>query len=265
MPLTSTKPSRAISLLILLLLASGLLPCPDSLSRARLPTAPLGAPSVLFVGNSFTSGGNLPALVQLLSLRAGHPIATTMIAPGGRWLAWHAKNPETSRMLHSQHWDYVVLQDCSTCPLDYLDLFDPGVDEMVQQVRDVKATPILYMTWADRLKGEDLAVIEAAYRRKSVQWNVALAPVGLAWRAVGQKFPELSLYEGDNHHASLTGALVSSAVFLRFFGVPEPDLGEIRMPSPATYIYELFFPHYQSYSDESTTAKVLRTVYTEAF
>lgn len=206
---------------------------------------------VLFIGNSFTSGGNLPRLVEELSIETSRPIDTEMVAPGGVYLAWHAENPATLEKLGSGKWDYVVLQDCSTCPLDYRDSFRAGVKEMVKKARNVRATPLLFMTWADLHKQGDIEVLAREYSELGTELDVGVVPVGLAWKSAVARLGGTSFFEPDGHHASLTGALLSSYVFLGVLQKNSDQPTRVRLRKSPELVYHLLFPIYQAYADES--------------
>lgn len=242
------RPARVVILFALLILACSFLPVPGWLQQRAFPKQP--ALKVLFIGNSFTFGEDLPALVEQLSSGEAPHIDSFMIAPGGVSLAWHAKNKPTRDILSERAWDFVVLQDCSGCPLHYRDWFESGVTQMVTAVRAAGSHPILYMTWADIHQQHDMDVIAAEYERISKHLDVPLVPVGQAWRIAQEQLPEVNLYSADGHHAGANGALLSAYVFamhLQKHG--KQPLMERFYLDPARF-FEFILPRYREYGIE---------------
>lgn len=121
---------RALTLLFLLLAA---VPAYFLLRPAPPPPQPsIGAPRVLFVGNSYTFGagspvhryragtvtnlngdgvGGVPALFKAFAEQRGLRYDVALETAGGRDLRWHWSN-RASRLDHA--WDHVVLQEWST-------------------------------------------------------------------------------------------------------------------------------------------------------
>lgn len=87
-------------LLLAVLLVAGL-------ARAGAPR-PL---QVLFVGNSLTYVGNLPAVFGALAGANGHPVHTDMLVKGGATLTQWLDSGAVQRALEAGRYDYVVLQE----------------------------------------------------------------------------------------------------------------------------------------------------------
>ena len=109
--------------------------------------------SVLFIGNSYTDVNDLPGTFARLAGAGGHPVAIGVLTAGGAVLAEHAASPDTARMLHAEIWNVVVLQDQSQAPSvaeHRLGEMYPAARTLVDEVRAVKAQPLLFLTWAHR-------------------------------------------------------------------------------------------------------------------
>merc|ERR1712054_335535 len=77
--------------------------------------------SVLFIGNSYTFVNDVPGMVANISASASLPIRYDEATAGGASLFQHANmslpnGRATMKLLLSQHWDVVVLQDQSETP-----------------------------------------------------------------------------------------------------------------------------------------------------
>jgi hypothetical protein len=66
---------------------------------------------ILFIGNSLTYVGNLPAVFEALCKTSGHKCSAEMIAQGGATLKQRADDQSLSSALKLRAFDYVVLQE----------------------------------------------------------------------------------------------------------------------------------------------------------
>ena len=78
-----------------------------ALARAATPE-PL---QVLFVGNSLTYVGNLPAVLGTLAGANGHLVQTDMLVKGGATLTQWLDSGAVQRALAAHRYDYVILQE----------------------------------------------------------------------------------------------------------------------------------------------------------
>jgi hypothetical protein len=110
------------------------------------PTAPL---KVLFVGNSYTSVNDLPAVVAGLAEAAGgRRIEVDRHLVGGCTLEKHVKDQKAIDKIRAEKWDVVVLQEQSLRPVidrqsmhEYARLLDA-------EIKKQGAKTIFYLTWA---------------------------------------------------------------------------------------------------------------------
>jgi PKD repeat protein len=188
---------------------------------------------VLFLGNSYTSVNNLPALVKDIALSFGDTLFIDQYTPGGKQLNQHAADPTTLSKIASQNWDHVVLQEQSQKPS-----FSPGqvatdVYPYAEIICDsIKANyscsePVFYMTWG-RKNGDasncasypPICTYEGmqqrlreSYLEMSADNNATTSPVGVAWKNVRDSFPSIELYTGDESHPSIYGSYLAACVF----------------------------------------------------
>lgn len=66
---------------------------------------------VLFVGNSLTYVGNLPAVLEALAADNGKSLQADMLVKGGATLTQWLESGAVQRALQARHYDYVVLQE----------------------------------------------------------------------------------------------------------------------------------------------------------
>ena len=103
---------------------------------------------ILMLGNSFIFTNNLP---QLLARLIGAEVEDH--SAGGAELKDHV-NPEHElgakniEALEREHWDYVIIQECSNGPVTDKEEFLKNVEILCRMCRKNKAVPVLYATWA---------------------------------------------------------------------------------------------------------------------
>src|SRR5689334_14671481 len=72
--------------------------------------------SVLFIGNSYTYVNNLPEMFRQLALSLGDTVTVGSSMPGGYTFEMHSTYAPTLAAIHSEDWDFVVLQEQSQIP-----------------------------------------------------------------------------------------------------------------------------------------------------
>ncbi len=213
-------------------------------------TLPSRAENVLFVGNSYTIGsrqdpiaevGGVPKYVEAIAASKGKTLTTATVATRSKDLGYHLQQPATDEALKAGSWDWIVLQELSTKPtrVGNPDGFFDDAMQFYQRARasSPNAKVLLYQTWArpasssyinedgkSRAKKfenpeEMLSEVvdnytEAAVRLEAADpgQQVALARVGEAFAQSLAKYPHLSLYAKDSHHASPEGYYLASLV-----------------------------------------------------
>lgn len=181
--------------------------------------------SVLFVGNSYTFYNDLPKLVQRMSVEAAQPrpLQVRDVTFGGASLQAHWQRGEVQKTIASQHWDYVVIQDFSTMPVDNPDLTREYVRLVAAAARKAGAQPILYLTWARQAKPAMQAQLDSVYTDLANETHALLAPVGQAWKRALSTSPQPQLFVEDGSHPSFAGSYLAASVFYSLiYGVQPP-------------------------------------------
>jgi hypothetical protein len=149
-------------------------------------------------------------------------LATT----GGATLKWHLENGSALERLQGGGWNYVVLQEQSLFGGRIVDgqavVGDPkeffeSTREWVRRIRQVGATPILYMTWAHRSSSPAEMIklqkqLADAYDTIGSELRVTVAPVGLAWGETARRLRTLELHIFDGSHPTPAGSYVAALV-----------------------------------------------------
>jgi len=177
---------------------------------------------ILFIGNSFTFGHDVPAQFQRIAA-TGKPksaLDITVVAAPSFTLHEHWLSTETRSLVCNEPWDYVILQDRSTIAWNDPNRMEDSISKYVQSlVPGKRKQVILFSTWADVESPELEPVITSLYRRCAQRTGSALAPVGPAFIRAQEIVQVPSLFESDGHHASEDGArLVAMVIYSTLFG-----------------------------------------------
>lgn len=187
----------------------------------------LEAKKILFIGNSYTS--QCSDTITELFKNESPDWKLTFHTKGGKDLAYHLAEPATEKLIGSQKWDFVILQEQSQksgLGGKSSQGFHNAVASFSKIIRDTGSTPCLYLTWG-RKAGDKKnpkiypdyqamqKKISTAYFKAGKNNQARILPVGLAYSKVKQQDQALfeSLYKKDGSHPSAIGAYVVSSVF----------------------------------------------------
>ena len=191
----------------------------------------------LFIGNSYTHYNDMPEQIFAKILKAaGYDATVTRITKGGWYLIDSAKSTDevgakVESALKLRDYDYIVLQEQSTCPALYPDKFYTGVRNLAAKVIADGATPILYGTWG-RKEGHSVLkengwtnesmtwMISAAYEAIGAELGIDVAYAGLAFFDVYNNNKNINLYDSDLTHPNATGSyLAAMTIFAKITGI----------------------------------------------
>ncbi|MEM9204211.1 MAG: hypothetical protein AAGC53_21435 [Actinomycetota bacterium] len=177
---------------------------------------------VLFVGNSYTHGNELPAMVEAIAAANDTSIRWTMIAPGGARLRDHRANPDVVAAIQSGEYDVVVFQEQSQIPSSP----ELRANEMLPAALALDAiadqagvSVVWFQTWGHRdgwpVRGHNSyqsmqdAVI-AGYAEVGRQTNGRVAGAGARWSRYLAFGGEISLHHADGTHATPAGSYLAA-------------------------------------------------------
>ncbi|KAJ9470306.1 hypothetical protein DIPPA_19942 [Diplonema papillatum] len=203
---------------------------------------------VLFVGNSYTSVNNLPAMFESVSesMLPSVSVSTVAITPGGTTLGQHSENAATLAAVEAGDYDVLVLQEQSE--LSGID--SQGGYDALWEFLPIRSNPsiVFYETWGR--KDGDPRFPEAFGTYSAMQClvsngytvfqqfamtrtcNVSVAPVGMAFERIFQESggkPGVNdtvgdstlfgrLYANDKSHPSVLGTfLAATTLFSTIF------------------------------------------------
>jgi len=169
---------------------------------------------VLFIGNSYTYGNDLPALVAALAEAAGgRRVDAATCVRGGFTLEQHAARRETLAELDRQDWDVVVLQEQSTRPVVDPKRMHAFARKLHEQIRSRNARTVFFLTWARQHKPEMQAGLNRAYFSIAKELGATVAPVGVAWQQALSADAKLVLHTKDQSHPNPAGSYLAACVF----------------------------------------------------
>ena len=195
--------------------------------------------SLLFIGNSYTFGHDMPDLLADLA-DAGEPrycLELESVVAGSATLEYHWQAGEALQKLQSKSWNYVVLQEQSMGTIEFPQRFQQSASRWIQAIRQTGATPVLFVTWAREHSPQQQATINAAYNQAAGQQAI-LVQAGSAWQYVRQHDRSIALYEPDQSHPTLNGAYLTACVFYTtLFNPPTQPLPNLTDLSDAQAAY----------------------------
>jgi hypothetical protein len=223
---------------------------PFTACRQDTVPAPL---KVLFIGNSYTSVNNLPAMLEgLADTAGGRKIDADRHLVGGCTLERHVREKQAIGKIHSEKWDVVVLQEQSLRPVldrqsmhKYARLLDaeirqqgaktvfyltwarqhiPEMQEGVDPAKSPEYAKAMYQisgaakttnfeTWCQQQKAGLQGGLNGAYFDISKELGAKVAPIGVAWKKALASDPPFVLHRRDKSHPNPTGTYLAACVF----------------------------------------------------
>jgi arabinogalactan endo-1,4-beta-galactosidase len=214
------------------------------------PSTPL---KVLFIGNSYTSVNDLPAMVTALAeATGGRKIEVDRHLVGGCTLEKHVQDQKAIDKIRATRWDVVVLQEQSLRPVIDRQAMHEYARLLDAEIKQQGAKTVFYLTWArqhipDMQEGADPAKsseyaeamyqmngaaktldfetwlqqqktgladgLNGAYLDIAKELGAGVAPVGVAWKMALAADPPFVLHRPDESHPNPTGTYLAACVF----------------------------------------------------
>lgn len=200
------------------------------------------APRVFFIGNSYTQGNNLPALVSNIAQSMGDEMTYASNTPGGCTFEMHCSNASMETICRGG-WDFVVLQEQSQLPAFPIEQVEEKVFPFAERLVDSvyafnpDAEPMFFMTWGRKngdtefgplyplmstYEGMDSLLYER-YMYMGAANNASVCPVGRVWHYLRDHHSEIELYQLDGSHPSLAGSYAAACAFYTMLFHRDPD------------------------------------------
>ncbi|MCF7920265.1 MAG: hypothetical protein K9N06_10175 [Candidatus Cloacimonetes bacterium] len=190
---------------------------------------------ILFLGNSYTAyNGGLNNHVAAIAsaLNPVWEIDTFANTPGGCTLEMHSTNETSLAEINSGIYDYVILQEQSTRPIDDPDLFYEYAAVLDSLITENGSQTAFFMTWARENDPGMINGLAAAYTFIGTELNAPVCPVGLAFAEVRLQHPEIELYAVDGSHPSWQGTYLAALVIYAQLWNENP-VGCTYIPDPS--------------------------------
>jgi hypothetical protein len=190
---------------------------------------------VLFVGNSYTYGYNLPHIVSIISEETAIKLLTRKSVIGGASLKEHwlgGRQLQTRNMIAEGDFHVVVLQDFSMAALNAPDTSLKYMQLFCDLIRSSGGQPYLFNTWAREKIPQYQDEIDAMYRKAAMEFGATRVPVGPAWELAMDQRPSADLFTSDGSHPNELGTMLTASVFVRVI------CGELPGQLPSLYRIE---------------------------
>lgn len=200
--------------------------------------------NILFIGNSFTFMNDLGGmLAKVASSDPTNKIQMNIqsVTLSGAHLMGTYKDPEALKVLHTRHWDFVVLQEHSawTFTQESVEETFDALNSWNWEIRKIPATPVFFENWSDEigsgqytdthyhLYGQNPDQVQKEFSRETYtlakSYDMPVVPVGDFWNYVNKKPRAPELYNVDKHHPSPAGTYLTALLFYRYFTSHAPD------------------------------------------
>jgi hypothetical protein len=186
--------------------------------------------NVLFIGNSYTHMNKLCKIFENLANSKGKYVFGDTLAVSGSTLQGHTLRSNTYKKIKARNWDYVFIQGFSReLNMDSATIATQTIPYAQQLIDSIKkynscANIYYYMTWGyadghqDSIPEDTYVAMQERIQRGYLQLSEAtggypIAPVGMVWKGIREKYPEINLYAPDNAHPNHNGSYTAACTF----------------------------------------------------
>lgn len=211
---------------------------------------------VLFVGNSLTYVGNLPAVFDALASGGPAKTESDMIVAPGATLTDRVRDDSVAKALVAKRYQVVILQERGgdfTCGFGAASCSnaEESLKALARLVRAHGARPILLGTY----EGSDAASAElvGAESRAAERAGADYVSVGAVLARSRSQYPEMSWFAKDGMHPGPDLTLLEAILLFREIHGTNPPLAAITVKAP---IYSLQGPTSTAVRSASAPADV---------
>ncbi len=185
--------------------------------------------NILFIGNSYTHMNVMPKIFEKLCKDKDKPVYVQMNTRAGATFSVHTTRDDMFEAIRSRKWDYVILQGYSrefACNYDKIDKETlPYLNAIVDSVKlnSPCANVLFYLTWGYKNGYQEIPEIDTydkmatniinGYTYVSTCYDFPIVPVGIVWKNIRAKYPEINLYDADDQHPNKNGSYLSACTF----------------------------------------------------
>jgi len=173
---------------------------------------------VLVVGNSYIYYNNLAQMIGLITDSLNTKIICKKSTIGAATLGQHwnsERGLKTKKIIASNKFDVVVIQDNSMWPLEHKDSLLIYGQLFCNYIRANGAKPYLYNTWAREKTPQTQSSINAVYNELAALENAVNVPVGSSFDLARKTIPTMNLFHPDGSHPSAVGTFLIALSFIK--------------------------------------------------
>lgn len=163
---------------------------------------------LLFIGNSHTYYNAMPDMVRQLFEATGQRVHITMLAEGGKNLAYHTTSHNALWNIRYGGYDFVIAQDKAVGFEEAS--FQTGAASLKTEAEKSGAAFYLYMPWASRDNRAAQGAMTDVYQSFCRAHKCYFAPVGEVFTRMLLTEPAENLYREDGNHATPFGSYVAA-------------------------------------------------------
>lgn len=203
---------------------------------------------ILFIGNSLTYMGNLPAVLDALAASQGRVVHSDMIAEGGVTLTWHLSDGSMQRAFSTTHYDYVVFQErggdliCAFGPDSCRDA-EASLGVLARMADGYGAKAVMLGTYQS-LAGASDALLRAE-SDTARRLSIAYVPVSGYFLAGLSSSPDAQWLHQDGAHPGHDLTLLQAVLLYEHLFSELPDASDLAVRAPmdgpgssvSSYIY----------------------------
>jgi hypothetical protein len=185
-------------------------------------TQPVTSPTrVLFIGNSITyyNDGIYLFLENIAEeLNPGIDVTCESVTSGGYSLEQHWTGPTAQTAIETGNYDYVILQERTSWPVDYPENFYTYVQLFDTLITTSGAQTVLFLSPPYQgIFDEMLELQAAAYNHIGQVIDAPVIAVGRAFQRCRNNNPEVELYRPDGNHPTIEGTYLAACMFYSAF------------------------------------------------
>jgi hypothetical protein len=184
---------------------------------------------ILFIGNSYTFGGQIPEQLRRIAATSDPPAKYLVKSHvrAGTSLSQHIAETGALEAIRAQDWDVVVLQDASRMSFrpDWRDEMRQAAEALATAAQRQGAKVLYFAHWAPRGQsraGDADLHIARTYEDLAARTGGQVAKAGLLWH-LSSLAGVRDLYAEDDHHATLKGGYVAAMAFADALGDVDPS------------------------------------------
>ena len=163
---------------------------------------------LLFIGNSHTYYNAMPDMVRKLFEATGQRAHVTMLAEGGKNLAFHVNAPNTAFNIACGNYDVVIAQD-KAAGFEELP-FRAAAKNLCELSQKAGSAFYLYMPWAPRDQRNAQHAMTEVYQSFCRANGCFFAPAGEVFGRMLLTEAVESMYLEDGNHATPFGSYVAA-------------------------------------------------------